>query len=259
MVKSARRAFELLEQLDDAQEGLTVMELARRMAAPQSSVSALANSMVELGYLTYDRAARTFRPTARVAVLGSWIYTPFFGEGRLHRLMEELRDRTGQKIILATRTGLMVRSIHSIEGTQFSGPHFRLGAPRSIARSAFGCLFLSEYRDEEITMLVRRINAERSRGDSPIDATELLKRIYDVRESGYCFAAGILTSGLYVLSVLLPPIQNEPPLAIGIGSLSAAFRERRAEYVQELRSGIRKHLCDAASDTATTGRSVLQR
>jgi len=73
MVKSAQRVMELLEFFTAERPEATVMDIVRVLDYPQSSASELLRCLVSLGYLSYDRYRRTYRPTTRVPLLGSWV------------------------------------------------------------------------------------------------------------------------------------------------------------------------------------------
>ena len=94
-IKSAQRALEVLEYFSDARPTATVMDIARSMGYPQSSTSELLNCLVSLGYLNRDRDQRTYRPTARVAVIGSSVQPELFRKGRLLAILDHLAEETG--------------------------------------------------------------------------------------------------------------------------------------------------------------------
>src|ERR1700692_552742 len=72
-IKSAERTLRLFELFSRRQERLTVGEIARGLAIPQPSASMLLTNLTEMGYLEYDRFDRSYAPTIRVTLLGSWI------------------------------------------------------------------------------------------------------------------------------------------------------------------------------------------
>ena len=69
-VKSARRAFEILELFDRERRPLALKDILEALGYPASSGSALLKSLVALGYLDYDRDRRTYFPTMRISALG---------------------------------------------------------------------------------------------------------------------------------------------------------------------------------------------
>ena len=71
-VKSATRAFELLEVFERERRPLRVNTLVERLGAPQSSVSMLLKTLVSDGYMEFNPATREYCPSARVAFFCEW-------------------------------------------------------------------------------------------------------------------------------------------------------------------------------------------
>ena len=72
-IKSAERTLALFELFSIRESRLTVSEVARELSIPQPSASMLLRNLADLGYLDYDRLARTYGPTIRVLLLSNWI------------------------------------------------------------------------------------------------------------------------------------------------------------------------------------------
>jgi DNA-binding IclR family transcriptional regulator len=104
-VKSAVRVLEILEFFDEVQRPANVVTVSEALGYPQSSTSALLRSLVATGYLQVDRRSRTYTPTDRVSLLGSWINPPLFAEASLPRLMRAITVRTGALVLLSARNG----------------------------------------------------------------------------------------------------------------------------------------------------------
>src|SRR5690606_35115741 len=79
--RSIKRTLEVLEFFDAEHPAVSVSEISRALGYPQSSTSILLKSLMELGYLHYDKVTRTYRPTARVALLGRNVQSYLFGDG----------------------------------------------------------------------------------------------------------------------------------------------------------------------------------
>jgi len=253
IVKSAARVFEVLEHFDEAQRELSVMEIARALDYPQSSTSALLHSLMELGYLSYDQHSRTYRPTARVTLLGSWVIAPFFREGALPRLMADLNRRTGETIILAVQSGFIVRYIQTIQGTNAMRLYVPPGTTRPMANSGIGRLFLSLYDDDELRGVVRRLNADRDRSQPPTDLRQLTRALQRIRETGYSVSANLVTPGAGVVARFLPRVNEERPMAVGIGGHSEVILARQAEFAAMLASAMRTHFGPMAGPRGGSG------
>lgn len=245
-VKSAGRVLEILEFFDDIQRRSTVMEVADALGYPQSSTSALLRSLVSLGYLNYDRLARTYVTSSRVALLGSWVNSPFFAEGKIIGLMKEANERTGDTIVLATRYGLQVQYIHVIQATSPARLHMTLGTVRSLVNSGAGYAMLSTLSDSEVQRIVIRINAEAGEGEPHVNLRELLETLAQVRKRGYAFTCDRVTRGGGIIAAPLPQIGDQPRMVIGIGGISEVMRGRQEELAATLLELIDTHFDDPA-------------
>lgn len=237
-VKSAGRVLEILEYFDDLQLPSTVMDIASALGYPQSSTSALLRSLVSMGYLEYDRFARTYVTSPRVALLGSWRDTQFFAEGAIIALMKELNAKTGDTVVLAVRNGLFVQYIHVIQATSPARLHMTLGTVRPIAASGAGYALLCTLSDAEVTRIVMRINAEAGPNDELVRTRELLAELAVFREQGYVFTTNLVTNGGGIIAAPLPRISDQPRMIVGIGGVSQVMREREGEVSSILLSEI---------------------
>lgn len=234
LVKSAGRVLEILEFFDDFQRPATVMEVAVALGYPQSSTSALLRSLVATGYLNYEPHERTYITSNRVALLGSWLNSPFFAEGALISLMKELNELTGDTIVLAIRNGLYVQYIHVIQATSPARLHMTLGTVRPLAASGAGYAILSTMSDAEVTRVVMRINSEAADGQPLIKTRDLLAQLAEVRERGYAFTCDMVTHGGGMMATALPRMAGQPLMVVGIGGVSEVMRRREEELGRTL-------------------------
>lgn len=239
VVKSAARALQILEFFDDVRYGANVIEISRALSYPQSSTSVLLRSLVTLGYLDYDRRARSYRPTSRVRLLGNWIEPELFQGGTLLDLMSELNEETSDVVVLASRNALSSQYIHVVQAKTTLRLHLTPGTMRPIASSATGWILLSKLPDLEVAKLVRRINAEAGPSDTLVRAPELLRRLEQIRRDGYAFCHSQITPGAAILAMPLPPHLAQTPLVIGIGGPAERMDARRDGLVSLLSEKIK--------------------
>ncbi|HEY0182818.1 MAG TPA: helix-turn-helix domain-containing protein [Rhodopila sp.] len=242
VVKSVGRMFALLEYLDDIKRPASTMEISRALAIPQSSTSALLRSLVMLGYCRQDAPSRTYAPTARVTLLGSWLSPPLVENGALIRMLHELSDRTGEHILLAALNGLLVRYIYTIPARQPGRPSIRTGTLRLLGRSGAGNLFLSTRPDSQIASLVRRVNASERNVVDRIDIRALMAEIAVIRTRGYAFTIDRLDPGVGGVNVLLPRFAQMQPMAVAISSASDIITAHHERLFALVGDASRRHL-----------------
>ncbi len=242
VIKSARRALEVLEYLDEVRSDASVMEIARALNYPQSSTSVLLRSLTSTGYLSYDPQKRRYAPTHRVALLGSWIQAPQLAKGRVLECMEEISEECHETIILAEQTSTIVRYIHVVPSRKEIRLHVGSRTIRPLARSGFGLLFLSTYTPERVRLLFKRINAERDADEEILRYADFEDGLATIRRLGYSLMTKGVNPGAGSVSMMLPQQEGAPPIAVGVGGISESIAANCERLVAIMRRAISRHL-----------------
>lgn len=212
VVKSAGRALQILEFFDEVQREACVTEISRALRYPQSSTSVLLRSLVSMGYLQHDRYKRTYFPTRRVSLLGSWVDQSLMQRGELLDAAESLHRASQQTVVMATANGLYAQYIYvqrarrETDDTDLAS----IGRMLPIGKTAVGKALLSTYDEAYIAKLVRRLNAERDDGDEPINHAEFYSELKSGRKRGW-FRGGAAADGQSGLAAVL---DNERQLLV---------------------------------------------
>ncbi|MGS0897341.1 IclR family transcriptional regulator [Burkholderia stagnalis] len=218
---------------------ISVGELVEVLHYPQSSASALLKSLVKLRYLDYDRIARTYTPTMRVALLGGWVHDQLFSEASLSKVVDTLHECTGQTVMLGMRNESYVRYIYVVQGRDTTVQwYLKPGSLRPLARSAVGKVLLSRETDSNVLLLLRRINAEESDAVCRVHLPDLLRELARIREDGFAYTEGTVTASAGVIAIELPTPASQPPMAIGIGAAITVLRDNREQYLELLRTAV---------------------
>lgn len=237
-VKSAVRTLQILEFFDQVREPTTAATLSKMLHYPQSSTSALLKSMVTMGYLEFDKRKRTYFPTSRVALIGSWLNPMLFAEGNLVRLVQAVFERTGLTVLLAALNGDKAQYIHVLYPKDDVPRHIIVGQARPLATSAVGQALLSAHDDGEIRKLLHRINAYRAEGEGPVQVNALLRTVADIRRDGWATSLSQVEKGTGVLAMLLPIAATGRPLAMGIAGRAENLSARHDELVEMMHQEI---------------------
>ncbi|RZL66174.1 MAG: transcriptional regulator kdgR [Variovorax sp.] len=245
--RSIKRTLEVLEYFDAEKTSASVGEIARELGYPQSSTSILLKSLLNLGYLAYDN--RTYRPTARVALLGRGIRSHILGDGNLMATLEEVSQKTGEMIFLASPAGLSVHYIYVIPATNPLRMHLRAGAVRPLTGSSTGHLFLSDRTDAEISDAIERTHPDDA-GARAAKQEEVMKAVRRIRKLGYLLSTQTVTNGGGVLAMLLPQKFDGQPMAVCIGGVGSVVMDNAERYSRVMRDAITRHLAPPLSRVA---------
>jgi DNA-binding IclR family transcriptional regulator len=238
-VKSAARVISILEQFDDVRRPMRVGEVAARLDYPQSSTSYLLRNLVEIGYLDCDPVARTYMPTPRVALLGSWISAHSVMDGPLIRLAQAVCAATGRTVTLAVRNGIYARYIHVREGAGDPPLHVPIGTCRLLVWSASGFALLTEETENHVWSLVQRTNGEARPHDAALSVPAVLAHVRRCREQGHFFSDEMVTPGAGHIAMRLPPrLTDGRAIVFGVAGCSPALRRDEAAVVAIMRKAI---------------------
>ena len=102
IVKSAARAFEVLELFRELKRPLRVRDVAEQLGYPSISASGLLNTIADLGYISYDRDKHAYFPTLRFLVLGEWFHKDYFHNDGLFDLLSSVADQTKETVWVTT-------------------------------------------------------------------------------------------------------------------------------------------------------------
>lgn len=247
VVKSAGRVMAILEAFDAAGHGLRVSDIVERLGIPQSSASALIKSLNRQGFLDQDPDTRTYRPSARVAMLGTWVLGSPTRSADLLNLMRRLYEETGQSVVLAIQNGVRVQYINVLESSENVRFTVNPGTTRAMHLASVGIMLLSLKRDDEISRLLRHANAVNEDDAQHADLAGVMAMVETARRQGWFLSDSLATANSGVLSVILPADAKARPIAIGLGGTSAVLGDNRDSLLETLNTAIGEY---AASNPA---------
>jgi DNA-binding IclR family transcriptional regulator len=123
-----------MELFADCREA-NVMHVARALGYPQSSTSALLQSLTAQGYLRHNARRRTYSAGARAGLIGSMLSARVFGTQDIVRLVERVAQATGRAAYVCDVIG---QRVHYLIGSEC---HQR--GPAHLTSSAAGLLYLA--------------------------------------------------------------------------------------------------------------------
>ena len=188
VIKSVRRVFELFELFDERRGAVTLTDVMRRFNYPASSASELLKSMVELGYLEYDKASGTYMPTMRMTSKVGWVESALFGRSTILQAMRKIHDLCEETVSLGVQSDLYAQYIHQIP-TRLPHPYPRMRQTiRPLGLYGLGWILLSAQSDEQINATVRRINYVGRPKEEWVDIDFLMEQVQKIRHDGYVYS-----------------------------------------------------------------------
>ncbi|AEG49814.1 transcriptional regulator, IclR family [Sphingobium chlorophenolicum L-1] len=238
-VKSAERTLALFELFSLQQRPMTVAEITRALAIPQPSVSMLLRNLTTLGYLEHDPSQRTYIPSIRIMLLGSWVQRRFSEQGlmecRLDLLAQQLCKvlKMRATVLLGIQNGIYSQYV-LVRMPQNPDLLVQSGMLRPITCTSVGKVLLSQKTDTEIEAVVRHCNARVTEDRLRVRPKEFLAAMNAVRQNGFSETCGTMTPGRSTISVPVVGSIATMPMAVAVGGLSEQIQEHREIILEAL-------------------------
>tara|TARA_R110000751_G_scaffold3825_2_gene17789 strand:- start:11565 stop:12344 length:780 start_codon:yes stop_codon:yes gene_type:complete len=238
-VKSAARAFEVLEYFRIGRQPRSMSEIATGLDYPLSSTTVLLKTLVKLGYLNYDRRARVYFPTTKVTGLGEWIPKTLFGSGQIIDAMNDLHAETGEGIFIGAKNDIYLQYIQTRASIQALRFHIEEGTIRPITKSIAGLVLLATLPMDKLENTVRRANIATPKVADRVKMKEISEQIEQIRQQGYGYVEDMPFEGGATLAMLLPVLVQGQPITLALGGVAERFRRNHDQYLSALRKAVR--------------------
>lgn len=237
-VKSASRAIEILEYFRRVQQERSMSEIANDLGYPQSSATVLLKTLINMGYLNFDRRARLYFPTPKVTSLGNWIPRKLFGTGEVLDAMRDVHAATGEGVFIGAKNDIYLQYIQTMDSIHALRFHIDEGTIRPLTLSAGGWVLLATVSDEKIDNLVRRANIATPNAQR-VKVRDIMQKIAEIRTNGYAVAENVPLEGGRSLCALLPQTVQGQPVILGIGGIIDRMRKNHDRYLNALMTAVK--------------------
>jgi IclR family transcriptional regulator, KDG regulon repressor len=238
-VKSAERVLALLEHFDRVQKPQILRELVNALAMPQSSMTALLATLIELGYIYHDYRHHLYGPTRKVSQLGEWIPDAEVIDDPYIRILLKRLHESGETVIIAEPMGFYARYVKVIpaKGRPVVGSA-QAGVLRPLFSTALGLALLSLRNPDDVPALIRDANRLRQRPSPPILLRDVRNRLRELMDSGFVVSRHSLVEGLGAVAMPLPYPVRGRDIAVGLGSPIDRLDRRLPLLISSLRDAI---------------------
>ncbi|WP_342713129.1 IclR family transcriptional regulator [Bradyrhizobium sp. B124] len=194
-VKSADRAFDILEYVADAAEPPSFSQMLADLEIPRSSLFHLLNNLLARRYLAQDPATDRYRLGEHVLTLARkisapalpTIVTPF-----LKQLTGELNETSGFYV----RTGDAVEAAASATSTQALAYTMKVGERAPLYAVSGGKVALAKMSAEQLDEYLRQVKLEPITEKTIRSRKQLREELISVRRSGFAYSHEEFTPGI---------------------------------------------------------------
>jgi DNA-binding IclR family transcriptional regulator len=242
MVKSAARVLDIFEFFYRSRRPARAVEIAEFLDLPKSSTNGLLKTLVETGYVTFNKTAKTYFPSFRIVRFGSWLASFYFGSNLILDLMTDLHETIGECVALTVQNDCHMQFVAMLPGPGLENV-YREGRKTPIIGSATGGALLATMRDADLVETVLRALRRRPARTRDAECQNIVEEVQGFRRQGFAVSYRSPIPGTRTVAMALPKRAGNVPLVLSIGgavariggreeAIAATMHERVAHYLR---------------------------
>jgi len=218
-VKTAGRTLSLFEAFCQRKAPMTLTQLAAALDAPISSCHGLVRTLSARGYLYTAEQSRAIYPTKRLFEIAGEIAAHDPVLERAGPILQELRDATGETVLLGRRQDDGVIYLEVIEGSHTVRYSARSGDIKPLHSSAIGKALLGRLDPAALADTLSRLDMARYTPHTIVDRAALEEDLRTGRQRGTFITRGENVAD--VMAIAITALVNGEVLGVAVaGPLS---------------------------------------
>jgi len=203
-VTAVQRVLDIFETFQAAERPLSLTELSEMADIPKSSCHAIVATLVERGYLYSLQRPRALYPTRRIYDVAQVLAgnDPFLQ--RAMPVLEQLRDSSGETVIVGKRQGDAVIYLQVLEGAHAIRYSSRAGEFKPLFSSAIGKALLGSLKEPELRSFLDSHALPAVTPNTLTDTDALFADIVDSRKRGFFVTRGENVADVWAVSAFVP-------------------------------------------------------
>jgi len=229
---SVKKAFQILKLISEADQGLGISELAKRMGISKGTVHGITAALEEMGVIIRNSITKRYSLGYTIVELGrkGLSRIPLREVARRH--IEVLREETGETIFLGIRKDdyiLILDVVESNKDLKITSPS---GTKIPLSAGATGKLFLAFMEERNTLRYLKTSGLPKYTQNSVTDLEGYLQDIKEVRKRGFATDNEEYLQGVRAVAAL---IKTEAPIlaAIWVVGFSSSLTNEKMPHVVE--------------------------
>jgi IclR family KDG regulon transcriptional repressor len=183
--RSVRRALDIFELMLARGKPVAVAEIVSALQIPKSTAYELVRTLGDAGYIEQSPKSPAFFLGRKLHELGMAYRSQVDLVREGGRIVEELRDKTGETIQLSVFEGDMMLVVLKEEGSRSLRIISQVGSRVPVNWAAAARLLVSDMEDAPLMALLKRTVRQSPTGKAILDVKKLIQQIRRFRKQGY--------------------------------------------------------------------------
>ncbi len=215
-VKSASRVIQILELLASGKRAMPHKGIAEELKIPKGSLTKLLGNLVDMGYLAFDSASKTYKLGSRVLTLADSYLSSLDIVQAAQPIVRNLVTKTGESSSLAVLDGDSALVVHRQYGTQPMSFRLGIGARIPLYATASGKAILAFLAKEEIEGYLSSVELRPLTHATITDPSILLGELDSVRSERIAYSRQERFEGLAAIAAPVFHLDGSVDAAIAL-------------------------------------------
>jgi IclR family KDG regulon transcriptional repressor len=220
-IQSLARGLQILDILSQAQDGVSITELAGTLGVDKGSASRLVATLVRHGYAEKDGQTRRFHLGTRVVTLSRSVLTRLPLREAAKPYLRQLMERTGECAHLAVPSQEKMLYIDQVESPATLRVNAQVGTLNPLHCTALGKVMLA-FGDLDLPRVLESFTAH-----TLTDPDRLLKNLEQIRSQGYAVDDEEFDLGVRCIAVPVFDLRGKAVASMGISGPATRITHER--------------------------------
>jgi DNA-binding IclR family transcriptional regulator len=227
--RTTGRILDIMEQVGNAPQGLSLSEIGRLVTAPKSSIFPLLATLTERKYLMYKSREQRYFLGENLFILGNYFVQKTDLIDQIRTLLLSASEKTNETLYFGVLSGLEV--LYLIKADLYS--KFRVmcnpGNKLPAYSTGYGKALLSQFSPQQIQGFYPQKDLVPVTENTVKTVDELNIQLENVRETGFSFEKDESNIGIQCIAV---PILSEGRIVAGLSFAVPEFRYNKTRELQ---------------------------
>lgn len=229
-VKSLSKGFSVLEALAQAQDPLTLSELARSVGINNVTATRFCYTLIRLGFISRDSQLR-YHLTPHVLSLGYAAIRRLDWRKVAHYYLEQLSKETRETVNLSVLNGQGILYLIRIKTEKILPFDLHIGSQLPVHCTSMGKVLMAFAPQEQTSPILNMLNLRPLTHRTLTRLKDYLKELEETRKRGYAINDEELSVGLRSVAAPVQDAQGLTMAAINIAVPTKRFSRKALENV----------------------------
>ncbi|WP_018130869.1 IclR family transcriptional regulator [Effusibacillus pohliae] len=235
-VKSVERAFQILERVSLAKNGIGVTELANELNMYKSTIHRVLSTLANLGYIEQDPETERYKLGYKLLEMSSRLLSNLDIRREAMPYLQELVDLTNEVVHLVVLNKGEVVYIEKVEGSETIRMHSRVGNRAPVHCTGVGKAILAYLPEQQVREIIRQYGLQPHTPHTLTSIEDLLHDLQKVRQRGYALD---LEENELGITCVAAPIFDHTGAVVAAISVSAPTIRMQRERLETLAQQVR--------------------